>query len=327
MPSRHKNGTLEATRILWVTLSVFACSSTMCRSANSRGTIQQEEYIAWPRNDSAPLSGEFPWSTCNSTTGESCPGVLDWIEHLCTVRDDQTCEGRSNEVISRRQVLVTLLPGTHRVRKDRPLVFPESFWFCNFSLTIRGNKVSDTTVVATKPSAAHQYNRTNNHSCKFWLCGENPNDSAFAFRGGRIRLQDLSFRHLYEGKLNFDEDCIIATLNVLSFEMVRCRFETEQVCQGALSVLFSEWVNEFRVIIQDTEFHTNIKEAGEVCWESIPPVNIQWLLMGKTCFHDMSEGFRTIWPTNFFSRVVSIQSCKFVVQLQTTYYKPKGEDR
>ena len=290
--------------------------------------MKAEVHTAWTSQNDTVLSERYPWTSCNSTTGERCPGILDWIGHLCTQGKNQACEQKSFNVSARR-VILNLRPGIHRVARwsiedSSGFFMPDFFWFCNFSLEIAGNSTSDTTIMITDRVTTLDYSRQRRPAnCTFLFDGrEVPGIAAFAFHGGKISFKDLNFQPSTDAMP--DTYSIIVTWDVMNLEMVRCNFKRMPLRHGAVLAAYSKDNFNHRMAIRDIEFHHVTTSNAKVLFYNIPPICVRQLIT-KESYDRQSAlkrmlipfAFRMQCPLKLFTHIISmsIQRCKF----QTTY--------
>ena len=215
---RHASGVMgkRVRRLFTHVLTVVSFCIMASRSVSASGDRKVlEEYTVWPKDDASRLSEDYPWPSCVKTTGSQCPGLIDYLERFCTREDKQGCQKR-NESVSKRHVLLNLLPGQHKMdlwkvfqldyylsefndlHTRSPFLDAGYFWYCSDSLTMRGSKVSETVVSIThrRHSQEEQDNSTDVGDCGIKTTFHLKDDlwSAFAFRGGAsVRFQDIGF--------------------------------------------------------------------------------------------------------------------------------------
>ena len=139
--------TFPTSRLLMIVAKVVVCFSA-CRLAHAGAAHFTEEYTVWPKDNASRLPENYPWPSCDKTTGSQCPGLIDYLQHFCTREDNQGCQKR-NESVSERHVLLNLLPGQHKMDLWKifswellfhqgnvsTTMYPDYFWFCNVSIT------------------------------------------------------------------------------------------------------------------------------------------------------------------------------------------------
>ena len=239
---------------------------------------QTEQYTAWPRdmyNDTILLD-EFPWVSCNSVTGENCPGVVDVLRHVCVAGDAYNCEkGIGKRNLLRKHVVLNLRPGLHRVRirnvnvldGNRRLIRLANFWHCNFTtLTIKGSR--DYRIKTEIMALAERFGLNGEDEAEMDKCTwtasahddgtQPPSWTAFAFYGGaNLIIKDLTFRPMPEPNIRILSRTSISMLNVPSVELNRCRFHMESP-GGAMSFIYTREVSNFAVVIQKCQFNLHL---------------------------------------------------------------------
>ena len=306
-------------------------------------TDQTEEYTVWPKDNASRLPEDYPWISCDKTTGSQCPGLIDYLEHFCTREDNQGCQKR-NESVSERHVLLDLLPGQHKMDLwesfqfdfinrpwhqdvpgyEREGLRPGHFWFCWVSITFSGSKVSQTTISLTNPNY-HQHLQNQNHSLYDKTCNLKPEMnlkgalwSACGFRGGGgVRFQDIVFeteaanppRQLYTFPWYSTKQAVITVWDIAYFEMVRCRFPKMLPTQAAVVVLYSKDAANVSLILKDCDFHTHFSSSHHWPRSGLPFLLItstkQWIDDDK----DASSSRLLMSNANL---KVSLERCTFI---------------
>ena len=269
-------------------------------SSSENEVDQTEHYTAWPRNNDTNLSEDFPWTSCNSVTGENCPGVVDVIRHLC-IPADITCERGQRKTATEgplgKHVVLKLRPGVHSVGLTKvvnKLLYSTSFilsnyWFCNFTtFTVEGttgNGVKTEVIASADSFTSNQWNSDIDVTCvrPSFSNTLQPSLTLFAFYGGgKLIFKDLTFRSTSSAKRSSHVvsriRTAISTLNVRGVEIIQCRFNNIELTEGAVSLIFGSDLPSIAATIQASEFNLHFyvdvsNEKGNN-WDS-PPVLIE----------------------------------------------------
>ena len=322
-------------------LVIFARDS--CHSVHGV-TAKTEEFTVWPKNNGSRLPEDYPWPSCDKTTGSQCPGLIDYFEHFCTREDNQGCQKR-NESVSERNVLLNLLPGRHTMdlwenfyfhfvanpyqhftKKTMYGLRPGHFWFCRVSMTIKGNNMSETFISLTNHSHRYygQQNSSHEPACTLEHEETGPSGalwSAFAFRGGgSVRFQDIVFQTKAASSLSTatsqrvyryqTHQSVITVWDIAAFEMVRCRFPEMLPAQGALVALYSDDVTSFSLRLKKCDFQSHFTRNYHWPRSSFPFVSIASTLRQMDKFNDKISAHISSKITS----EVLLESCTFLAR-------------
>ena len=303
---------------------------TLHSSVQSSSEIPQQadEYTVWPRDNATSLSEGFPWPLCVKVTGENCPGLMDWLEHLCTRDVGQTCDV-GNGSRSDRSVVLKLRPGVHvlsayAIRQEKigqykieRVLDPAKFWFCNFSsLTIKGDSVSKPLLLAADEQESHQPVATVKSEKRQQKCDETIDwlssdtwRAALAFRGGgRLLLENLRIQsNFWSYGSKMVPQYFLAVWNVQSYEVIRCTFHLG-FGHGAIASIHSNDVASFKAIVRHCDINITLDETDQKVHRGVPAVIALSSSKTTTYFHPKANISCTSAP-----RKLTIEGCEFLV--------------
>ena len=297
-------------------------------SAHSSSEIHQqaEVYTVWPRDNVTNLSEGFPWPLCSNVTGENCPGLMDWLEHLCTRDVGPTCDV-GNGSLSDRSVVLKLRPGVHvfqvyalSEKKRGRLNFkldPAKFWLCSFSsLTIKGDSGSTPVLLAQDKNVSHtrialRKSGKQNKKCETtfdWPSADQLR-AALAFHGGgRLLLENLRIQSNFRSKGGkVQPQHFFALWDVQNYEVAGCTFHLG-FGHGAIISIHSKDVASFKATVRECDINMTFDARDLPMQRGVPALMALSASTTSTNFRPKVNVCRLSAP-----RKITIERCAFLV--------------
>ena len=75
-----------SSKALFVVIAQMAICCFVCRHVHADSVDIAEKYTVWPKDNASRLPEDYPWPSCDKTTGSQCPGLII-SAHVKTTKD------------------------------------------------------------------------------------------------------------------------------------------------------------------------------------------------------------------------------------------------